>query len=569
MPSFLKIKRLSLITEEDQERFDYPSPHKLAEEMVPGWQTYAVNILFSKIITQIFENAENKTGMTNVVFNGPPSHSKTHFVGKALPIWIHNKYPWSHGSMITHTERQSMKSTVFCRDVITANPHRLNVKLQRGQKLKQEFYTTAGGMYRGSGVEGGIQGDHYDWVIIDDIYKNRQQAQSIAYNIFLDDWFSDTFRTRLNPNAVKIWSITKWHNEDLLSRVLKRSRENPDADQYIQVILPAMAEEDPEHDYWMDSETEEIVQVLKGERKPKGLTKPVKVLDYMGRTKEGEPLVPERYGRKELVQIRASVTKQTWRALYQCRPDQSDNQMFDPRLYRRLYLNKKRTHFWFVDDKGERKNIHVKNVRFFLWGDSALKGGEANDYTAISCCGFTRKNRLIVFDMFRDQIPGFKVFNAFQAMLKKHPQVISSFVEDQGSGSIAIQIAEEKGFELNPLKADRNKEIRAEPLQMMYERGEVFHYAGYENKDGSLSEEPDWLPVFEAELRAFPLGKHDDQVDTVAYAADCLFKELKEIEDYGLTWGSEFSVMQVKKVEKKSYREKAFGKDNDDDNWSY
>jgi predicted phage terminase large subunit-like protein len=58
------------------------------------------------------------------------------------------------------------------------------------------------------------------------------------------------------------------------------------------------------------------------------------------------------------------------------------------------------------------------------------------------------------------------------------------------------------------LTADRDKLSRSLPLQARMEAGQVW-----------LPTDAQWLGELERELLAFPNGRHDDQVDTLAYAA--------------------------------------------------
>lgn len=558
----LNVQKLKNEFHNELEKLRFETPHELAEALIPTWKTYAVNKLYSKIICQVLKNAFDETGFVNVIFNGPPSHSKTFYSGKALPIWLLNEMPDSEGVMATHTERQSQKSTVFCRNIIESNP-RLNVKLQPGQKLKSEFHTTKGGMYRAAGVGGAIQGDHYNWGICDDVYKDRRQAMSPVYNEFLWDWHSDTFRTRINPNGVMIWTITRWHSQDILSRLLKQAKGDPNADQYWHVVLPALSEVDPEFDYWQDTKTKDVVQVFKGEFAPDEIESPQRVLDFIGRKEPGKALIPDRYNEEALHRIKASVTKQTWHSLYQGRPLEDYGRMFKESYFRKIYLNSSRTHFFYFDDKLSRVEIDIGSVRWFAFCDSALKDNAKSDYTAIACLLLTRDNNIIVYDMFRDQIPGFQVFDKILEFKQKHPKIVKCFIEDQGSGSIAVQIAKEKGFPLKPLRADKNKELRAEPLEIKYQNGEVFHFHGVVHPDGDYPQEPQWLKTYVSELIEFPMGKNDDQIDAVAYMADCMLKEISGIESFGLTSRKSLKALNSGLGESKRGSIPGFGSDRD------
>lgn len=520
--------------------FDYRiSPNSLAKKVVKGWVSYRTCLLWSKLVRDVVHNALNRNGITNIILNGPPSHSKTHFSGKALPLWLLNTFPDWCGLFATHTLRQSQKSTVYCRNTIESHPEDFDVKIQPGQRQKTEFFTTQGGQYRAAGVGGAIQGDHYDFGICDDLYKDRKQAMSEVYNEHLWNWYSDTFRTRINPNGIMIWTMTRWHDEDILGRLMKMAKDNKLADQFIVVNLPAIIEEeDPDHDYYQKGEAPrgalpDVVQVAKRESPPEGYDR--RVHDLLGRGM-GEALLPERYSKEQLVQIKNSVTKQTWHSLYQGRPLKDYGRMFKEKWKRKIFLSADGSFFeWF--DEGEKKSIEVADCRWFQFCDSALKKGEENSYTAIATIVLTPKNQIIVFDMYRDQIPGHEVFQAALIQRQKHPQVIATFIEDKGSGTIALEIGKEKGLPMKPLKAEESKELRAGPLQVQYENSNVFHYSGRDLGNGSYSAEPEWVPIYEDELFNFPNRKTKDQVDTVAHCAKAMLEEATGIQDHGLLSG--------------------------------
>ena len=81
-------------------------------------------------------------------------------------------------------------------------------------------------------------------------------------------------------------------------------------------------------------------------------------------------------------------------------------------------------------------------------------------------------------------------------------------MENKTFGINIIQNARRTGRPILPLKADKSKELRAEPLMVFYENGKVYHPEQHPN-----------LVELERELLYFPHGKHDDMVDCLAYAA--------------------------------------------------
>lgn len=73
---------------------------------------------------------------------------------------------------------------------------------------------------------------------------------------------------------------------------------------------------------------------------------------------------------------------------------------------------------------------------------------------------------------------------------------------------MVIQHARNKGLPVRELKADRDKVSRALVAAPRMEGGQVYFPTGR-----------GWLDEWESELLLFPNGRHDDQVDTLAYAA--------------------------------------------------
>jgi predicted phage terminase large subunit-like protein len=71
-----------------------------------------------------------------------------------------------------------------------------------------------------------------------------------------------------------------------------------------------------------------------------------------------------------------------------------------------------------------------------------------------------------------------------------------------------VQHAERAGLPVKPLRADKDKIARALTGSAYMESGKLY-----------FPKWASWLPDFEAELYSFPGAKHDDQADTVAYAA--------------------------------------------------
>jgi len=131
-------------------------------------------------------------------------------------------------------------------------------------------------------------GSGADLLIVDDPVKNSQEARSAAtQTLHLNSW-REGLRTRLNgPDAAVILVMTRWHVKDIAGQLLKLAKDDPAADQWDVVVLPALA--------YTSKEREAALRM--------GL--PVPDVDPLGR-EPGEALWPERFPRKQHLATKAN-----------------------------------------------------------------------------------------------------------------------------------------------------------------------------------------------------------------------------------------------------------------------
>jgi predicted phage terminase large subunit-like protein len=80
-------------------------------------------------------------------------------------------------------------------------------------------------------------------------------------------------------------------------------------------------------------------------------------------------------------------------------------------------------------------------------------------------------------------------------------------IEDAGVGTALIQELKTAYFSVIPVKPEYDKKTRMSIQSAKFESGRVF-----------FPKEAPWLADLEAELFAFPNGRHDDQVDSISQA---------------------------------------------------
>ena len=314
-----------------------------------------------------------------------------------------------------------------------------------------------------TGVGGSATGKGAHIAIIDDPFKNREDANSKLQRDKVWAWYQSTVRTRLAPGGGIIIIQTRWHEDDLVGRISKEM-ESGTGEVFEGIVLPAIAEEN----------------------------------DILGRD-VGEALWKERYGLKELKNIKKAIGSREFAALYQQRPQIEDGGLFKRQYFKYFYIDND-----FI--KTSDKNVNVEDCFYFQTIDTAMSTRKNSDYTAIATFMCDREWNLYLIDLMleRLEVPDqWNVIKEFRNRYKLRFQAI----ESKSSGIGIIQQANREGMPLKELKADTDKMTRALNISVMFENGKV-----YFNKN------LDKLFEIEEELLKFPNALHDDAVDVCSYA---------------------------------------------------
>ena len=173
-------------------------------------------------------------------------------------------------------------------------------------------------------------------------------------------------------------------------------------------------------------------------------------------------------------------------------------------------------HYWtqFEGDGEEPAKPYIvgdeavsdERCRKFHTVDLAWSLEENADYTVISSWAQTPKKHLLLLDMVRGHFEGPDIVPKLRLAFKKFGGVL--VVEKATRQMNIIQEAVRQGLPVRVVKADKDKESRALPAAARMEQGRVWF----------PPPSTPWFRDIEQELLAFPAGKHDDFVDTLAYA---------------------------------------------------
>lgn len=181
--------------------------------------------------------------------------------------------------------------------------------------------------------------------------------------------------------------------------------------------------------------------------------------------------------------------------------------MFHPEWarYYRIEMFPAGPKFWlsYLD---EQRVVDLAECWKFSTMDPAFTTKQDADYTCLSTWAVTPQHDLLLLDCIRRRVEGPELIPAMQQTYEKwHPSFIG--VEATAAQLMIVQMAIQQGLPVKKLTPDKDKVARAHPATARMEQGKVWFPA----------DQP-WTRDLEDELWSFPLGEHDDFVDTLSYA---------------------------------------------------
>jgi hypothetical protein len=243
-----------------------------------------VKLLSSKIVDAVSGRSPR------LIVNMPPRHGKSELISKWTPAWFLDNFP-------TKTVINAGYGTQFAeewgrkvRNITAQHQEQLRYRLSVDSKAAGRWNTTDGGGMYATGIGGAITGRGADLLVIDDPVKDHKEANSLVSRDTVWDWYCNTARTRVMPGGAIIILMTRWHEDDLVGRLLKAAA-NGTGEQWEVLNLPAIYDEH-----------------AAGEGP-----------DPLGRA-IGEPLWPELRPMEYLDALQRGLSEEAWAAQYQGRP---------------------------------------------------------------------------------------------------------------------------------------------------------------------------------------------------------------------------------------------------------
>jgi len=421
---------------------------------------------------KLMQFARREGQKKNLMISIPYRHGKSELSVRKLVPWLAGNWPHRSGIVITHTDKLASDLGRDCRDVFDSGGYRTAfpsplAQLRTDSRAMDRLQTVAGGVWMFTGRDGMGGGFGADWILIDDFFKNAEEARSAATRDNAWHCYVSDCSSRLNEETGGICMIgTRKHEDDPQGRILDKDNlhfDPKEREKWEVIRLPALAEAG----------------------------------DVLCRAID-EPLWPERFSKEFWLAQRenqSELVREDFQVQAQCNPTPTEGKFFKKE--------------WL---KTYTADELPKALRIYVASDHAVRGAQQNDRHCLLVVGIDASGTIWVlpeteWDRSDTLVMTDKMIDL---MARKRPAIWFA-AKDQIAGSIGPflrqRMQEKRVFQYIKETAETKdlQEHRVISIRNSMASGMVRFPKHW----------PKWGEA-EQELLHFPSGKHDDFVAALA-----------------------------------------------------
>ena len=230
---------------EDQRRRALKNFRDYLPYINPNYKMKWFHRVIADMCQDFFERKVDK-----LIITLPPQHGKSEISSRIFPSWVFGKDPDTQLVLVSYA---SDLAKGFCLSVqrymgtdeykklfpdTFLNTDRL--AKYRNYLCSSEYFDIVEhrGFMKTVGVSGGLTGNPVRVAIVDDPFKDSEEANSPVQRDKVWDWYNNVLSTRLHNDSRQLMVMTRWHEDDLVGRILQ----SKDADKWKLVNIPAICE---------------------------------------------------------------------------------------------------------------------------------------------------------------------------------------------------------------------------------------------------------------------------------------------------------------------------------------
>jgi predicted phage terminase large subunit-like protein len=454
-----KIELMDMLEERERRASMYSARSNMldfAKHVYPGFKIGPQHRKLAKIFQDVIEGKKKR-----VIINIAPRMGKSEFSSYLFPAFFLGNFPNKKIIMGTHTAGLSEDFGRRVRNLLDMEEYREvfpSTQIAADQSAAGKWSTAAGGQYYAAGVGGALAGRGADLFVIDD--PHSEQDVKINSRLAFDtawNWFQTGPLQRLMPGGAIIVIMTRWSKLDLTGRLLDYQTKNEGSVPWEIVELPAILNEGTDNE---------------------------------------KSLWPEQWPLETLKSTKASIDPRFWNAQYMQQPTADTSAIISRSSWR----------IWEAEEPPKCDYIIQS------W-DTAFETKNNSDYSACTTWGVFYNEeegnapQVILLDAFKDRM----AFPELKQIALKHwkewdPDAF--IVEKKAAGAPLIQELRNMGIPVQEFSPSRgnDKMVRVNAVADLFSSGTVW------------APDTRWAREVIEEVASFPVGEHDDYVDTTSQA---------------------------------------------------
>ena len=444
------------------------TPATLAVTATKGTRKPWVPAKHLRFIDQAIVETVTGRGPPILIVETPPRHGKSELISRWLPVWYLGVFPEKQVILTSATDDLAAHWGYNARSEFDRVGHLFGERPATDRAGAKDWRMQAGGGMKTAGVGGDVMGRDGNLLILDDYLKSPELAFSETIRNKQWEWMQAVFLARLEPGGCCIFVATRWHEEDIIGRLVAESAGGGGLP-IRRIHLPAIAEAD-------DPIGRKPGEALWPERWPLGTE------DEMSTNGWGETVMPLAMRKKVMVPY-------LFNALYQQRPSGHGRSMFPPDYFQDCMVP--------VDEMPD-----AYEARAMACDPSMGKDNKKGDYSAIVDVGLSGGKIWVTADLDRRE-PN-KITNEFIDIYTDiEPDVAG--IETNAAQEVFLElcdlICKERNLAPLALQGINNhskKEVRISKRGRWFARNQI-----------RIADTPGGRLLLR-QLREFPGGDHDD-----------------------------------------------------------
>lgn len=461
-----------------------------AREDLNSWCESAgyIPAIHHRLINEALMHLERGTYDRLMIFM-PPGAAKSTYGSMLFPAWYLARNPKHNVMACSHTQNLAERFGRRVRNLVQAHGDILGVEIANDNAAAGRWALAKGpnnrrhnggpeldddeaglregeGEYMAAGVGMGIAGFRSDLTVIDDPVKSKEDADSEIQRDKVWDWWLFDVEPRLKPGGKVVLIMTRWHEDDLAGRLLKDEGEMgvDEGGRWMVLRLPMEANDNR---------------------------------DPLGRAL-GERLWPEWF--TEAMVRKAKKDPRLWNSLYQQQPTAAEGD-----YWKRLWLH-----------PVPREHMPPLRMMKIYGGSDYATTKDGGDYTVHVVVGLDPDGRPWLLDVWRSQSTSDVWVSAWCDLVKRWRPLEWGEERGQIIGGVGPWLEKEQQKRQahtyrRQFTARGDKATMARSMQGIVATMGLYY-----------PEDAEWRGDMEAELLAFPAGKHDDVHDAMGKVGQLL-----------------------------------------------